>query len=77
MMNTSVKDLKKISTLPDEQGRREGTSRVPQLRESKNNYHSCQRSDITLKGTVSENKLSTARLVLEDNLQITNKAQLE
>ena len=41
------------------------------------NYHSCQRSDVTLKGTVSENKLSTARLVLEDNLQITNKAQLE
>ena len=35
MMNTSVKDLKKISTLPDEQGRREGTSRVPQLRELK------------------------------------------
>ena len=40
------------------------------------NNHSCQRSDVTLKGTVSENKLSTARLVLEDNLQITNKAQL-
>ena len=41
------------------------------------NYHSCQGSDITLKGTVSENKLSAARLVLEDNLQITNNTQLE
>ena len=41
------------------------------------NYHSCKSSDVTLKGTVSENKLSAARLVLEDNLQITNNTQLE
>ena len=78
MMNTSVKDLKKYQLyLMNKEGEEEQAEFLNSENQRMINYHSCQRSDVTLKGTVSENKLSTARLVLEDNLQITNKAQLE
>ena len=78
MMNTSVKDLKKYQLyLMNKEGEEEQAEFLNSENRRMINYHSCQRSDVTLKGTVSENKLSAARLVLEDNLQITNKTQLE
>ena len=68
MMNTSVKDLKKYQLyLMNKEGEEEQAEFLNSGNRRMINDHSCQESDITLKGTVSENKLSAARLVLEDN----------
>ena len=65
MMNTSVKDLKKYQLyLMNKEGEKEQAEFLNSENRRMINYHSCQRSGVTLKGTVSENKQLRGKAVI-------------